>query len=111
MNNLIRRGLLFCFTFMLLQEAFAQVTFADNNPGAGRYIGYNAGQNLEFRTNNFTFMQMMQQGSSTINGFNVDRSGFLGLSQNPTFFTNGIATPFSLLHLNGDNGFGGLHQQ
>ncbi|MFN2431120.1 MAG: hypothetical protein ABR574_13970, partial [Cryomorphaceae bacterium] len=34
---------------------------------------------------------------------NIDRSGFLGLSQDPNFFTGGVASPFSLLHINGDN--------
>jgi hypothetical protein len=48
-------------------------------------------------------MQLMQTGNSTINGFNVNRSGFLGLSQDATLFTLGVNSPFSLLHLNGDN--------
>lgn len=103
MRTLNRRMFLIGFSIVLVQEALAQTTAPDNNPGTGRYLGFNAGQNLEFRTNNTTRMQMMQNGNSTINGFGVNRSGFLGLSQDPNFFTGGVATPFSLLHLNGDN--------
>ena len=84
----------------------AQSTSGNNNPGGGKFLGFNAGQNLEFRTNNILRMQMMETGNSTINGFVVNRSGFLGLSTDPTFFTSGSATPFSLLHLNGDNPVG-----
>ncbi|MFN2430543.1 MAG: hypothetical protein ABR574_11035, partial [Cryomorphaceae bacterium] len=77
------------------QNMHAQSSSANNNPGGGKFLGYDAGQNLEFRTNNTTRMQMMQNGNSAINGFNIDRSGFLGLSQDPNFFTGGVASPFS----------------
>jgi hypothetical protein len=88
----------------------SQSTSANNTPFAGKFLGYDAGQNLELRTNNLTHMQMMQTGNSTINGFNIDRSGFVGLSQNPTFFTTGPQSPFSLLHLNGDNNGGNAQE-
>lgn len=88
----------------------AQSTSGNNNIGFGKFLGYNNAQNLEFRTNNTTRMQLMQNGNSNINGFNVNRSGFLGLSQDPGFFTGGPASPFSLLHLNGDNGAGNAQQ-
>ena len=94
---------------MIFTEAFAQAT-GNNNPVPGKFLGLNGPQNLEFRTNNTTRMQMMQNGFSNINGFNIDRSGFLGLSQDPNFFTGGAASPFSLLHLNGDNNAGAAQQ-
>lgn len=55
---------------------FGQSTSGNNNTAAGKYLGYNGAQDLEFRTNNTTYMQLMQNGNSTINGFNIDRSGF-----------------------------------
>jgi hypothetical protein len=90
---------------LLLHEtnSFAQSTSANNVPGVGKFLGYNAGQNLEFRTNNVIRMQLMQSGNTTINGNPINRSGFLGLSTAPSFFTSGLGSPFSLLHLNGDN--------
>jgi len=98
------------FVMMLsVNYIFSQAT-GDNNPAGGKFLGFNAGQNLEVRTNNTTYMQMMQNGNSTINGFNINRSGFVGLSQNPTFFTTGPQSPFSLLHLNGDNNAGNAQE-
>lgn len=84
----------------------AQATVADNLPIIGRYLGFSGGLNLEFRTNNITRMQLMQSGTSVVNGYTIDRSGFLGLSTQPNFFTTGAASPFALLHLNGDNPLG-----
>ncbi len=86
-------------------ETSAQAT-GNNLPAPGKYLGFSGAQNLEFRTNNTTRMQLMQSGNSVVNGFTIDRSGFLGLSTQPNFFTTGAATPFALLHLNGDNPMG-----
>lgn len=67
-------------------------------------LGWSGRFNLEFRTNNVIRMPLMQSGNSTINGNLINRSGFLGLSTPPTFFTSGsIQSPFSLRHLNGAN--------
>ncbi len=81
-----------------------------NNLGAPGIFGSNTNFEVLFRTNGINRMKLMQSGNSAINGFNIDRSGFLGLSQDPNFFTGGVASPFSLLHLNGDNN-GGAAQQ
>lgn len=84
-----------------------QSSTANNIPGGGKFLGYNAGGtggDIDFRTNNVNRMRLMQSGNSTINGYNVNRSGFLGLSQEPAFFTSGVQSPYSLLHLNGNNG-------
>jgi len=89
-------------------QSYGQVSVLSHNPTGGAYLGWNAGQNLELRTNNLTHMQMMQTGSTTINGFPIDYDGFVGISQDPILFTSGIGSPFSLLHLNGDNGGGAL---
>lgn len=83
------------------KQSISQATFANNAPGANRFLGFNGAQNLEFRTNNITRMQLMQSGNSLINGYTINRSGFLGLSVAPTFFTN--HAPYSILHLNGVN--------
>ncbi len=97
-----------CFLCVLFfhHNLLAQSSSANNTPLAGKFLGYDAGQNLEFRTNNLIRMQQMQTGTSSINGYTITRSGFLGLSQDATFFTAGLGTPFSLLHLNGNNGSG-----
>ena len=76
----------------------------NNMPGVGKYLGFSGAQNLEFRTNNIIRMQLTETSTSTINGFTIDNSGFLGLSANPTFFTT--SQPFALLHLNGINSLG-----
>ena len=96
--------LLGCSLMMMIFQAkvsFAQSSSDNNNILLGKYIGYNAGQNLEFRTNNITRMQLMQTGNSLINGYTINRSGFLGLSTTPSFFAN--YSPYSILHLNGVN--------
>jgi uncharacterized coiled-coil protein SlyX len=100
--KIIRASIIVCLLF-INNHLTAQSTSNNNNTGANKYLGYNGAQNLEFRTNNITRMQLMETGNSTINGNVINRSGFLGLSQDPTFFSSGIASPFSLLHLNGDN--------
>lgn len=76
---------IFAVSIILLSLLFnhqmlAQSSSANNNPGGEKFLGYDAGQNLEFHTNNTTRMQMMQTGNSNINGFNIARGGFLGLS-------------------------------
>jgi hypothetical protein len=103
MKHFINILLVISSLLSILNEALAQSTSGNNNTGFGKYLGYNGAQNLEYRTNNTTRMQLMQTGNSTINGFNVNRSGFLGLSPDATLFTLGVNSPFSLLHLNGDN--------
>ena len=108
-TKIFAAGIIAC-ALLLNNHLQAQSTSGNNNTGANKFLGYNGAQNLEFRTNNTTRMQMMQNGFSNINGFNIDRSGFLGLSQDPNFFTGGPASPFSLLHLNGDNNAGAAQQ-
>jgi hypothetical protein len=73
-------------------ETSAQST-GNNLPAPGKHLGFSGPQNLEFRTNNSTRMQLMQNGNSNINGFSIDRSGFLELGRNSAFITVG---PMSL---------------
>ncbi len=99
MKNFTHIGLailLLAFT----QHLAGQSTSGNNNPGTGKFIGYNAaGQNLEFRTNNTTYMQLMQNGINTVDGYTYNHDGFLLLSSDPTAFNH---KPFSLLHLYGE---------
>lgn len=89
------------------KEVNAQATQPNNNTGVGNFLGFNGAQDLDFRTNNILRMQLQQTQNSTINNnFNVNTSGFLGLSNEPNFFTTGPQSPFSLLHLNSDNSVG-----
>ena len=86
--------------------AMCQATVANNAPGAGRFLGFNAaGANLDFRTNNITRMRLMENGSATINtGLQtVNYNGFLGLSADPAYWSSSLSpqAPVSLLHLVG----------
>lgn len=66
------------FAFAIISSVSGQVSYLANDNGAppGSYLGWDHPRDLEFRTNNTTYMQLMQNGNSTINGFNIDRSGF-----------------------------------
>lgn len=96
------------FTFLQFGIAIVLMTFAnhvsgqsstaDNIPGIGKFLGYNAGQNLDFRTNNITRMRLMETGVNTLEGYTYNHDGFLMLSMDPNGFNY---KPFSLLHLNG----------
>jgi len=110
-NLLINRQVLLLLAFVLISSLLFGQSTGDNNPGTGKFLGFNGAQDLDLRTNNLTHMRMMQNGNSTINGTLIDRSGFVALSQNPAVFGLPGASAFSLLHLNGDNGVGGLPQQ
>lgn len=97
-------------SILCTKKSDAQITGLNNNTLFGAFVGFNGAQDLEFRTNDITRMQLMQTGSSLINTYTVNTSGNLGLSADPTFFTTGLETPFSLLHLNGDNFLGSPQQ-
>ena len=87
--------------FFSSNNCLGQAT-GDNFPVAGKFLGYNgAGIDLDFRTNNIDRMRLMETGTNTVDGYFYDNSGFLGISQDPAFFTS--QEPFSLLHLNGNN--------
>lgn len=89
----------FLFIFSLSTNVFfGQVTNDNNNPSAGAFVGFNAGQDLDFRTNNINRMRLMQTGNVNVNQGAFANSGFLSLSTDPAYIT-----PWSLLHLNGDN--------
>jgi len=71
-----------------------QVTIESNTPTGGAYVGWSGAQNLEFRTNNNTYMQLLQNGNALINGSLINTSGYLGLhTQNP----------WSMFHIQGPN--------
>jgi hypothetical protein len=102
--NYMLNLLILVISWLIGIDCIAQSTTDDNIPGGGKFLGYNgAGIDLEFRTNNVTRMQLMETGNSTINGNVINRSGFLGLSPDASLFNLGVNSPFSLLHLNGDN--------
>ncbi|GEM_PF-6410438 len=101
----MKNYLFISFAILLCLMAFNQSSLAqssgNNTPGFGKYLGFSGAQNLEFRTNNIIRMQLTETSTTTINGFTVDNSGFLGLSADPGFFNT--FTPYALLHLNGIN--------
>jgi len=82
--------------FFSSNNCLGQAT-GDNFPVAGKFLGYNgAGIDLDFRTNNINRMQLMESSTNTVDGYFYDNSGFLGISQDPAFFTSKISTSFSL---------------
>lgn len=62
------------------------------------YVGNNDNVHLNFRTDSLFRMRLWNTNNATLNTFNVPRNGFLGVSQQPLFFTNGPGA-FSRLHL------------
>lgn len=83
---------------LFCNQVMSQTTVDNNIPTAGAYLGWNDAQDLEFRTNNTTYMQLMQNGTNTVDGYTYNHDGFLLLSSDPTAFNH---KPFSLLHLYG----------
>lgn len=84
---------------------FGQSSSPNNTPAAGKFLGYDAGGiDLDFKTNNINRMRLMQTSTTTINGYTINNSGFLGLSIDPNWF--GQKEPYSLLHLNGGDNIG-----
>lgn len=81
-------------------------TVVGNSTGTDGILGTLNGWNIDFQTNGFTRMSLMRTGTTPINGYNINTSGFLGLSTSPAFFApawNMPGTPFAMLHLNGEN--------
>ncbi len=102
MKSLIFIFSVFCLVLIGCGQLFGQVFQLNNNPTAGAFLGWNAGGvngNLDFRTNNINRMRLQQTGTTTIDGYLVDNSGFLSLSMVPGAFN--LQSAYSLLHLNG----------
>lgn len=94
-----------CLAFNSL-AANAQWQTIGNTTSQDGILGTLNGWNIDFQTNGATRMSLMRTGTTPINGYNINTSGFLGLSTSPAFFTpawNMPGTPFALLHLNGEN--------
>ncbi len=81
-NLLIDRHVMLLIASVFISSFLMGQATGDNIPGFGKFLGFNGAQDLDFRTNNLTHMRMMQNGNSNINGFNINRSGFVALSQN-----------------------------
>ena len=86
--------------FIIPVLAISQTTVSSNYPLSGAYLGWNAGQDLDFKTNNVNRMQLTKTGTNNVDGYTINNSGFLGLSMDPNWF--GHEQPYSLLHLNGE---------
>jgi len=76
-------------------------------------FGSTTNWDILFVTDNVNRMQLMETGTTTIDGYSIDYDGHLGLSLTPSFFGTGTAgrIPYSLLHLNGTgNNAGGAQE-
>lgn len=74
----------------------------DGNNGMhpiNNYVGNNDNVHLNFRTDSLFRMRLWNtEDNIVLNTFNIERHGFLGISQHPSFFTNGPGA-FTRLHL------------
>ena len=91
-------------------RVYGQATVLGNSGGPGDHLGWDnlSTMPLEVRhdgpypidwyTNALHRMRLYPANSTTLNTFNVPRHGFVGISQQPLFFSSGPG-PFSRLHL------------
>lgn len=66
----------------------------------GEFLGSQNNLAVDFRTNYKLRMRLMETSTTTVDGYSIDNSGFLGLSMDPNWFAH--EEPYSLLHLNGE---------
>ena len=109
-TNIWTRHLAWGVLWLVSQQAFSQASQANNNGGAGSFLGWNAGANqilevrnnanqpIQFRTDNILRMRLLETNTTqTIGSYaNQNISGNLGIG---LFNTNNVTTPWSLLHL------------
>ncbi len=82
----------------------AQVSVLGNNGLSSDYVGWNAAQTfplqirhngnqpIDFITDNTHRLRIMPSGTTTINNYLIDHDGFVGMSTNPNFTSNGNGT-------------------
>ena|SRR5690606_15592396 len=108
----MKKILLIGLAVLLSNRTNAQSSSATNIWAAGRYLGWQGNNALEFRTNNTNRIKLNGNLNYSINGLNGNRNGFMLLSNNPTATSWGIGySPmatnnfgaFALLHLIGDD--------
>ncbi|WP_306640588.1 hypothetical protein [Sanyastnella coralliicola] len=96
---------LLCLSVILLttQVAEAQWQTGGNFVGPTDVLGSNNSEPVSMITDGDPHLRLMDNGNITVNTYTYNRNGFLGLSQDPTFFNLGLQSPFTQLHLNGNN--------
>jgi len=96
----------------LKSQSFDWNTSGNTLIGTG-ILGNSANFDILFRTDGVNRMQLMETGTTTIDGYSIDYDGHLGLSLTPAFFGTGTgsAIPYSILHLNGTGNNAGGPQQ
>ena len=77
---------------------YSQATVANNAGSASQFLGWIGNYHLNFKTNNIQRMRINGTYSSVINSGTINTTGFVGISNNPTFWSSAQG-PFSLLHL------------
>lgn len=118
-TNIWTRHLAWGVLWLVSQQAFSQASQANNNGGAGSFLGWNAGANqilevrnnanqpIQFRTDNILRMRLLETNTTQNIGSYANQtvSGNLGLG---LFNNPNVTTPWSLLHLdNGGSQFSG----
>ncbi|WP_306640580.1 tail fiber domain-containing protein [Sanyastnella coralliicola] len=94
---------------VLIILCFPSITFSQDWNTGGNVLGpldrlgANNGQPVTVITDGDPHLRLMDSGNITVNTYTYNRNGFLGLSQDPTFFNLGLQSPFTQLHLNGNN--------
>jgi len=105
------RPLMLAMAMSAASIGHAQVTTLGNNSSSGDYVGcdgtspfplrimQNDNQPIQWWTDSIQRMQLYRSQTSTINtSFGVKQNGYVGISDQPLFFSSTVG-PFSRLHL------------
>lgn len=112
MRSQLKAGALALAIFLIgPHQVVAQVSATGNNPPGGSYVGHmgtntnpvevrhNGNYPIQFYTDSIQRMRLYETRlNTTIQSHSVNQSGYVGISNQPLFFTSTVG-PFSRLHL------------
>ena len=111
-KSILKFKLFACFTFaltlILVNETQAQWMETGNNLFTTGTFGSLNNFDVLFRTDDVNRMRLMETGTSNVDGYNIDNSGFLYLGLTPAALTGFEAQ--SALHIDGINNITGSPQ-
>ena len=96
MTRILIKTLILIGFIVIENQSFAQWNENGNALTNTGIFGSTTNWDVLFRTDNVNRMRLMQSSTNTVDGYFYDNSGFLGISQDPAFFTSKISTSFSL---------------
>ena len=102
-KSILKFKLFACFTFaltlILVNETQAQWMETGNNLFTTGTFGSLNNFDVLFRTDDVNRMRLMETSTYTVDGYNIDNSGFLYLGLTPAAIIN--TEPQSILHIDG----------